>query len=141
MRLTPELLSMIIALLGLISSVWFSQRNIQRALKETESRRESEIVRRQETAIAKAKEETERHVELVSMLKNLTEDTKENKKEISNLKDAVKELNDTQIANSRDLKSAFNRIEKVEDRLEKLHQEHRERVKGGCLTDAELGRN
>lgn len=141
MRLTPELLSMIIALLGLISSVWFSQRNIQRALKETESRRESEIVRRQETAIAKAKEETERHVELVSMLKNLTEDTKENKKEISNLKDAVKELNDTQIANSRDLKSAFNRIEKVEDRLEKLHQEHRERAKGGCLTDAELGRN
>lgn len=140
MKLTPELLSMIIALLGLISSVWFSQRNIQRALKETETRRESEIARRQETAIAKAKEETERHVEVVSMLKNLTEDTKDNKKEISNLKDAVKELNDTQIANSRDLKSAFNRIEKVEDRLEKLHQEHRERARGGCLTDTDLGR-
>lgn len=138
MQITPQTVSIIIALLGLISSVWFAQRSIQRSMQDQSRQRENDTARRQEMAIAKAKEETERHVELVNMLHNLADDTKENKVELNNLKDAVKQLNDTQIANNQDLKSAFNRIEKVENRLELLHREHRERAKGGCLTDAEL---
>lgn len=123
-----EYISVLIAILTLITSVYFSQRNINKSLREQEARREADIMRRQDEAIKKATKEAERHSQIVNMLNNLTDDTKENKQEISDLKDAVKQLSDTQIANSRDLKTVFNRIEKVETRLELLHKEHRERT-------------
>lgn len=123
-----EYISLIIAAAGLIASVYFSQRNINKSMKEIDARRESELMRRQEAAISKATQEAERHSQIVNMLNNLTDDTKENKQEICDLKEAVKRLSETQIASSRDLKTAFSRLEKVETRLELLHKEHRERM-------------
>lgn len=135
-----EYISVAIAAAGLIASVYFSQRNINKSMQEQSARRDADMERRQNDAVAKAKEETERHVEIMGMLRSLADDTRDNKKEISDLKDAVKELNDTQIRNSRDLKTAFDRIEKIEMRFETLLQEHRARAKGGCITDMEMGR-
>lgn len=130
-----DYISLIIAGAGLIASVYFSQRNIQKQIRDQDARRETELIRRQDVAIERAREETKRHQEIVSRLDRLKEGADENKREISDLKEAVKELNDTQIRNVRDLKTAFDRIDKMEKRLELLHQEHRQNM-GKC---AEMG--
>lgn len=130
-----EYISLIIAGAGLIASVYFSQKNIQKTMKEQEARREAELVKRQDIAITKAEKDAERHTEIVGILQQLKIDTQENKKEITSLKDEFKKLSDTQIASNRDLKTVFNRLDKVETRLELLHKEHRERMVRCNLND------
>lgn len=131
-----EYISMIIAAAGFIASVFYSGRTLKQSIKSQEQRHEAEREKRQEDLLDKAEKDAVRHTQIIERLNTLVKNTDENKREISDLKDEVKRLNDTQIANVRDVKTAFNRIEKVESRLELLHKEHRERT-GKCVYEKE----
>lgn len=131
-----EYISLIIAAAGFIASVFYSGRTLKQSIKSQEQRHEAEREKRQEDLLDKAEKDAVRHTQIIERLNTLVKNTDENKREISDLKDEVKRLNDTQIANVRDVKTAFNRIEKVESRLELLHKEHRERT-GKCVYEKE----
>ena len=131
-----EYISMIIAAAGFIASVFYSGRTLKQSIKSQEQRHEAEREKRQEDLLDKAEKDAVRHTQIIERLNTLVKNTDENKREVSDLKDEVKRLNDTQIANVRDVKTAFNRIEKVESRLELLHKEHRERT-GKCVYEKE----
>ena len=129
-----NLISVIIAAIVGASGIYFATRNMRNQIKEQDDRYSRERENRQRKEIDKAVEDAKRHTEIVEMLKALSDDTKENKNEITRLRDEVKTLNDNQIRNIRDLKTAFERIEKIETRLELLHKEHRERA-GTCINN------
>lgn len=131
-----EYISLIIAAAGFIASVFYSSRTLKQSIESQEQRHAAEREKRQEDIVEKAEKDASRHTQIIERLNTLVKNTDENKREISNLKDEVKRLNDTQIANVRDVKTAFNRIEKVESRLELLHKEHRERT-GKCVYEKE----
>lgn len=131
-----EYISLIIAAAGFIASVFYSGRTLKQSIKSQEQRHEAEREKRQEDLLDKAEKDAVRHTQIIERLNTLVKNTDENKREISDLKDEIKRLNDTQIANVRDVKTAFNRIEKVESRLELLHKEHRERT-GKCVYEKE----
>lgn len=120
-----ETISLTIAALGVITSIYFSQKNINKRDRENREQYEQTRHERQKELIEKAEKDAERHATIMATLHNLVDGTKANSRDISELKDEIKSLSETQVANSRDLKTAFNRIDKVEQRLEKLHQEHR----------------
>ena len=131
-----EYISLIIAAAGFIASVFYSSRTLKQSIESQEQRHAAEREKRQEDIVEKAEKDASRHTQIIERLNTLVKNTDENKREISDLKDEVKRLNDTQIANVRDVKTAFNRIEKVESRLELLHKEHRERT-GMCVYEKE----
>lgn len=131
-----EYISLIIAAAGFIASVFYSSRTLKQSIESQEQRHAAEREKRQEDLLDKAEKDAVRHTQIIERLNTLVKNTDENKREISDLKDEVKRLNDTQIANVRDVKTAFNRIEKVESRLELLHKEHRERT-GKCVYEKE----
>ena len=131
-----EYISLIIAAAGFIASVFYSSKTLKQSIESQEQRHAADREKRQEDMIEKAEKDAIRHTQIIERLNTLVKNTDENKKEISDLKEEVKRLNDTQIANVRDVKTAFNRIEKVESRLELLHKEHRERT-GMCVYEKE----
>ena len=131
-----EYISLIIAAAGFMASVFYSSKTLKQSIESQEQRHAADREKRHEDMIEKAEKDATMHTHIIERLNTLVKNTDENKKEISDLKDEVKRLNDTQIANVRDVKTAFNRIEKVESRLELLHKEHRERT-GKCVNENE----
>lgn len=126
-----EYIGIIIAAAGVAVSMYYSNRNLKASIVEQEQRREADMLRRQESAVRKAEKDTERHTQIMERLGVLMERTETNNHAISELKTEVKKLSETQVANVRDVKTAFNRIEKIETQLGALHREHRERC-GKC---------
>lgn len=131
-----EYIGLIIAAAGFIASVFYSSKTLKQSLEAQEQRHAAERNQRQEDLLAKAEKDATRHTQIIERLNTLVKNTDENKREITNLKDEIKHLNDTQIANVRDVKTAFTRIEKMERNLELLHKEHRERT-GMCVFEKE----
>lgn len=126
-----EYISIIIAGAGVAVSMYYSNKNLKTSIVEQEQRREADMLKRQESAVRKAEKDTERHTQIMERLGVLMERTETNNHAISELKTEVKKLSETQVANVRDVKTAFNRIEKIESQLGALYREHRERC-GKC---------
>lgn len=131
-----EYISLIIAAAGFVASVFYSSRTLKQSIESQEQRHAADREKRQEDMIEKAEKDATRHTQIMERLNSLMTNTDENKREISDLKSEVKRLNDTQISNVQKVETAFNRIDKMESRLELLHKEHRERT-GKCVYENE----
>ena len=130
--ISPEHISIIIAAAGFAASVYFSTKSLKNSIAAQERKREVDRAKHEEDAVNRAEKDATRHTQIMERLNSLMANTDENKREISDLKSEVKRLNDTQITNVQRVETAFNRIEKMESRLELLHREHRERT-GSCI--------
>ena len=126
-----EYISIIIAGLGVGVSMYYSNKNLKSSIINQEQRREADMLKRQESAVRKAEKDTERHTQIMERLGALIERTETNNAAISELKNDVKKLSETQIKNVSDVSAAFERIDKIESQLGALHREHRERC-GKC---------
>lgn len=126
-----EYISIIIAGLGVGVSMYYSNKNLKSSIINQEQRREADMLKRQESAVRKAEKDTERHTQIMERLGALMERTETNNAAISELKNDVKKLSETQIKNVSDVSAAFERIDKIENQLGALHREHRERC-GKC---------
>lgn len=126
-----EYISIIIAGAGVAVSMYYSNKNLKTSIVEQEQRREADMLKRQESAVRKAEKDTERHTQIMERLGVLMERTETNNAAISELKNDVKKLSETQIKNVSDVSAAFERIDKIENQLGALHREHRERC-GKC---------
>lgn len=105
-----EYISLGIAALGFLASVYYSNKNSKR--QDVES----------------IKKEAERDVAINFKLDNLLNGVQSTGTEIKEMKKDLSTLSKDYIAMSRDMKTLFNRVEKTDQHLELLHREFREHV-------------
>lgn len=116
------LISVLISFAGVIGSVYYSNQSIKNRDVET------------------VKKEVARDTEISVKLDSIMRATTDTDRKIEKLESKLDVMKQDNVAIRHDFDALEMRVDKLENRLELLHKEHRERAKGGCLTDAELGR-
>lgn len=103
-------ISVVIALLGFIASVYYSNKNSKR--QDIES----------------VKKEVERDTEINIKLDSIMHSTSATDKKIEKVQENLDELKRDNVAMSHDFDALEIRVNKIEARLELLHKEHREHM-------------
>ena len=112
-----EIISLVIAGLGFLASVYFSNRTARKQDEET-----------QKKDIEAIKKETQRDAEINFKLDSVLNGVTNTGSEIKDIKKDLSTLSKDYVAMSRDMKTLFTRVEKTDHHLELLHREFREHV-------------
>ena len=126
-----EYVSLFIAVLGFLASVYYSNRSNKRGDEEAKHKEEERVKKE----IEAAKKEAEHNAEINYKLDAVLGGVNNTSSEIKDIKKDLSTLSKDYVAMSRDMKTLFNRmdstdarVDKVENHLELLHREHREHV-------------
>lgn len=103
-------ISVIIAFLGFLASIYYSNKNTKR--QDVES----------------LQKEIARDTEINVKLDNIIQSTSTTDRKIEKIQENLDELKSANIAMSHDFDALESRVNKIEKRLELLHQEHREHM-------------
>lgn len=126
-----EYISLVIAVLGFLASVYYSNRSNKRGDDEAKRKEED----RQKREIESAKKEAERNAEINYKLDSVLNGVNSSNSEIKDIKKDLSALSRENLTMARDMKALSNRVESVEEHqkvtdehLALLHREHREHV-------------
>lgn len=103
-------ISVIIAFFGFLASVYYANKNAKR--QDVES----------------VQQEVARDTEINIKLDNIIQSTSTTDRKIEKIQENLDELKSANIAMSHDFDALETRVDKIEKRLELLHQEHREHM-------------